>query len=114
MEDDNRESRLIRMPPEVWVALDQDAARCRRSSTRQLEAVLVAYYGLEDVNLKDLSSVPGSAQYSAARAAEAANARPVQLAYPEPLRVPVLGDPGPRRRPSKQGGKSQVKTRKRG
>lgn len=43
--------RSIRMPKDVWDALDQDAERCRRSSVKQLEAVLTVYYGLADIEL---------------------------------------------------------------
>lgn len=43
--------RSIRLPKRVWDALDKDAARCRRSSVKQLEALLVTYYGLDDVEI---------------------------------------------------------------
>jgi hypothetical protein len=43
--------RSIRFPKELWDAIDEDAQRCRRSSVKQMEAVLTAYYGLEDVEL---------------------------------------------------------------
>ena len=39
--------RSIVLPTYVWEALDQDAGRCRRSATKQIEAILVRYYNLE-------------------------------------------------------------------
>ena len=35
----------------VWDALDDDARKCRRSSVKQLEAILVAYYRLGNIEL---------------------------------------------------------------
>ena len=43
--------RSIRFPKKVWDAIDADAQRCKRSSVKQMEAVLTAYYKLEDVEL---------------------------------------------------------------
>lgn len=43
--------RSIRFPKELWDAIDRDAERCKRSSVRQMEAVLSAYYELEDVDV---------------------------------------------------------------
>lgn len=43
--------RSIRLPERVWLALDEDAARCRRSPVRQLEALLIEWYELGDVGL---------------------------------------------------------------
>ena len=45
--------RSIRFPKELWDAIDEDAQRCKRSSVRQMEAVLTAYYGLQDVDLNN-------------------------------------------------------------
>jgi len=44
-------ARSIRLPEGVWQALDEDAARCRRSAQKQLEAILVSFYELDDVEL---------------------------------------------------------------
>lgn len=44
-------ARSIRFPKNLWDAIDEDARRCKRSSVRQMEAVLAAYYELEDVDL---------------------------------------------------------------
>ncbi|MDQ4121726.1 MAG: hypothetical protein M3209_09800 [Acidobacteriota bacterium] len=44
-------ARSIRLPKAVWNALDEEAARCRRSATKQLEAILLTYYGIEDVEV---------------------------------------------------------------
>lgn len=46
--------RLIRLPDSVWAALDGDADRCRRSSTGQLEALLLAYFEINDIELGEL------------------------------------------------------------
>jgi len=43
--------RSIRFPKELWDAIDEDAQRCKRSAVRQMEAVLTAYYELEDVDI---------------------------------------------------------------
>lgn len=43
--------RSIRFPRKLWEAIDQDAKRCRRSAVKQLEAILLSYYEIEDVDL---------------------------------------------------------------
>ncbi len=43
--------RSIRLPEKVWDALDADAERCRRSSQKQIEALLVTFYEIEDVEI---------------------------------------------------------------
>ena len=48
--------RSIRLPEKVWNALDEDADRCRRSSQKHLEALLVTIFGLDDVDI-DASSL---------------------------------------------------------
>lgn len=45
---------LIRLPDNVMKALKVDAARCRRSNTKHIEAILIDLYGLEEVSLKDV------------------------------------------------------------
>lgn len=40
--------RTIRLPAKLWDAVDREAVRCKRSSVKQIEAVLMTYYGLED------------------------------------------------------------------
>lgn len=54
-EDEDLQPRSMRLLPEVWRALDADAKRCKRSSVKQLEALLATYYGLEDVGFDDAS-----------------------------------------------------------
>lgn len=36
---------------ELWDKLDEDAKRCLRSSTKQMEAILKTYFGDSDVDL---------------------------------------------------------------
>ncbi len=36
---------------ELWARLDEDAKRCLRSSTKQMEAILKTYFDVEDVDL---------------------------------------------------------------
>jgi hypothetical protein len=48
-------TRSIRLPETVWDALDADAARCRRSSQKQIEALLVTFYEIEDVEINKQS-----------------------------------------------------------
>lgn len=43
--------RSIRLPEKVWDALDADAERCRRSSQKQIEALLVTFYEMESVEI---------------------------------------------------------------
>jgi hypothetical protein len=45
------QARSIRFPRALWTAIDEDAQRCRRSAVKQMEAIFMAYYGLEDVGL---------------------------------------------------------------
>ena len=51
MRDETEQARSIRFPAYVWAALDLDAKRCRRSPVRQLEALLVKWYRLDDVEI---------------------------------------------------------------
>ena len=44
-------TRSIKLPEFVWDALDADAERCRRSSQKQIEALLVTFYEIEDVEI---------------------------------------------------------------
>jgi hypothetical protein len=48
---------LVRLPEDVHKALSDDADRCRRSIKGQVEAILVAYYELGDVELRDVEPV---------------------------------------------------------
>lgn len=41
------QKRSIILPAYLWDVLDKDAKRCRRSATKQIEAMLVRYYRLE-------------------------------------------------------------------
>lgn len=51
MPDDIEKARSIRMQKTVWDLLDQEASRCKRSSSKQLEAILTVYYGIGDIDL---------------------------------------------------------------
>ncbi len=46
-------NKLIPFSEELEAAIEADAARCRRPFVRQVEAVLLTYYGLEDVGLNN-------------------------------------------------------------
>lgn len=48
---DAEKVRSIRLPEKVWDALDADAERCRRSSQKQIEALLVTFYEMESVEI---------------------------------------------------------------
>lgn len=43
--------RPIALPTSLWAKLEKDAARCRRTLTKQIEAIMVMYYGLDDVDM---------------------------------------------------------------
>lgn len=43
--------RVFNFPNELWEKIDQDAKRCRRSSTKQVEAILLSHYKIENVEL---------------------------------------------------------------
>lgn len=45
----NEESkpRTVNLPAWLWEAIEKDADRCRRSITKQVEAILVCYYDPE-------------------------------------------------------------------
>jgi hypothetical protein len=49
--------KLIKLSEATWNALAADAERCKRSSTKQLEAILTTYYGLDNVELEDVAEV---------------------------------------------------------
>lgn len=78
-------SRSIRMPARVWKALDVDADSCRRSATKQLEAILTVYYGLDDVELGDV--------VAAREVASPYAARPGTLAFDRKLKFLTGGQP---------------------
>src|SRR5215470_15910488 len=59
---------LIRLPLEVDAALEEDARRCRRSKTRQVEAILVDFYGMESTDLQEPSGTRSRSNTNAARA----------------------------------------------
>ena len=44
---------LIRLPLEVDERLEADARRCRRSKTRQVEAILVEFYQMVSTDLQE-------------------------------------------------------------
>jgi hypothetical protein len=44
-------NKLIPFSKKLEKAIQEDADRCRRPFVRQVEAVLLTYYGLEDVEL---------------------------------------------------------------
>jgi hypothetical protein len=47
-------TRSVILPVYLWEVLDKDAKRCRRSATKQIEAILVRYYNLEtDIGLDE-------------------------------------------------------------
>ena len=43
--------RSIRFPESLWIAIDSDAKRCKRSSVKQLEALVARYYELQNVEI---------------------------------------------------------------
>ncbi len=45
--DDTPKPRSVVFPAWLWDAIDKDAKRCRRSTTKHLEALLVIAYGFE-------------------------------------------------------------------
>ncbi|MFM8394625.1 MAG: hypothetical protein ACKOB4_11950 [Acidobacteriota bacterium] len=49
---DSARNRLIKLPDILWQQLDNDAHRCRRSTTKQIEAILISYYELDEVGLE--------------------------------------------------------------
>lgn len=48
-------TRPLRLPQQLFAAIDKDAARCRRSANKQIEAILTAYYQIDEVELADLA-----------------------------------------------------------
>jgi hypothetical protein len=58
-------ARTIRLPRDLWEALDTDAKRCKRTSIKQLEALLTQWYTADNVELQFKPEV--SAQKSAPR-----------------------------------------------
>lgn len=77
---DDEMGRSVRMPKSVWRALDADAARSRRSATKQLEAILTVYYGLDSITMADVPTVrgivsPHLAREASSRAAQAERMR---------------------------------------
>jgi hypothetical protein len=44
--------RSIRLPQKLWDKLDADAKRCKRSTVKQLEALLTKWYGVDDIEIR--------------------------------------------------------------
>jgi hypothetical protein len=61
---------LIRLPLEVDARLEEDARRCRRSKTRQVEAILVDFYGMESTDLQEPSGTRSRPNTNLARSSE--------------------------------------------
>jgi len=61
---------LIRLPLEVDARLEDDARRCRRSKTRQVEAILVDFYGMESTDLQEPSGTRSRGTANQARNSE--------------------------------------------
>lgn len=84
MPENLNHKRLIELPKKLWAALDVDAEACRRSSQKQLEAILIKYYGLDDVELGDVTAIRESVSpYSA---------RPGTLAFDRKMKHLLGGD----------------------
>lgn len=48
----NPNKKLINLPSQVWQALGIDAERCKRSVTKQIEAILESYFEIADIEVK--------------------------------------------------------------
>lgn len=46
-------ARSVRLPERLWTVLDTEAARCSRSSTKQLEALIRKWLLNEDVEISE-------------------------------------------------------------
>lgn len=49
--------KMIEVRPDVLEAVDEEALRHGRSANKQIEAILLTYYGLADVNIRDMSAI---------------------------------------------------------
>ncbi|HZS47741.1 MAG TPA: hypothetical protein VFC63_21915 [Blastocatellia bacterium] len=56
-ENDVDVRRTVNLPRRIWDVLDADATRSRRSASKQLEAILVIYYDLEDEDESALADI---------------------------------------------------------
>ena len=45
-------ARVVRLPEEYWNMIDADAARCKRSGEKHLEALLAQLYGFGNVEIE--------------------------------------------------------------
>lgn len=53
-EEENKKSRSVELPIGLWDMVEKDAKRCRRSVTKQIEAILALYYRIESsVNIDE-------------------------------------------------------------
>ena len=59
--DETERPRSVRLPQWLWDELDRDAARCKRSSVKQLETLLTAYYRgtVETLDIEKLDKLTG-------------------------------------------------------
>lgn len=55
-EETGYKAKSIRLPKELWEALEADAGRCVRSDNGQIQAILTVYYQMGDVELSELNS----------------------------------------------------------
>jgi len=49
--------KLLEIPPRLHDVIAKDAERCRRSVNKQIEAILVAYYRIDSVELDAMAGV---------------------------------------------------------
>jgi hypothetical protein len=66
---DAERPRSIRLPQWLWDEIDRDAVRCKRSSVKQMEVVLTAYYrgdstGLATDRLDAMKGSNGATHYA--------------------------------------------------
>lgn len=45
------DKKLIKLPSNLWRYLEVDSNRCRRSVTKQIEAILVTYFQVENIEV---------------------------------------------------------------
>ena len=83
-------ARSIRFPKRLWDAIDEDAKRCRRSSLKQMEALLTVYYDLDNIEIDNAKLLPQEDHPKISGQSIAAEAEhPIPM--PGPLRKRKMG-----------------------
>lgn len=65
--DKDETARSIRFPKRIWQEIDEDAKRCQRTAVKHMQAIFMAYFNLQDIDLVDMQEVRQRVQAGAVK-----------------------------------------------